>query len=224
MKRSEINQYIVNSIAFLDQMNFKLPPWAFWSPEEWKGKYDICGEIVDNMLGWDLTDFGSGDFHKQGLMLFTIRNGNFKKDKKPYAEKAMIVEEMQETPMHYHWSKMEDIINRGGGNLVIELYNSTPGSKFDTTPVNFKTDGVKRSVNAGGKVVLTPGESICLEQGVYHRFYGETGKGTVLVGEVSMVNDDASDNCFYEKVGRFPEIIEDEKPLHLLVGDYANFL
>lgn len=57
------------------------------------------------MLGWDLTDFGFGDFNKCGLILFTIRNGNFMKDKKPYAEKIMIVEELQETPMHFHWSR-----------------------------------------------------------------------------------------------------------------------
>jgi D-lyxose ketol-isomerase len=107
---------------------------------------------------------------------------------------------------------------------VIELYNSNSENGFVSSPVHLKTDGVNRSVEAGGKVVLTPGESICLEQGMYHKFYGETGKGKVLVGEVSMVNDDASDNCFYEKVGRFPQIVEDEQPLHLLVGDYANFL
>jgi D-lyxose ketol-isomerase len=145
-------------------------------------------------------------------------------DKKPYAEKIMIVEENQETPMHYHWSKMEDIICRGGGNLVIELYNSTPDNSFDTTPVTVKVDGVVRTVEPGGKVTLAPGESICLEQGIYHRFYGEEGKGTVLVGEVSAVNDDANDNCFREPVGRFPVIDEDEKPVHLLVSDYQNFL
>lgn len=100
MKRSEINHYIVNSIAFFNQMNFKLPPWAFWSPKEWKCKYETCSEVIDNMLGWDLTDFGSGDFLKRGLILFTLRNGNFNKDKKPYAEKAMIVEEMQEDPIY----------------------------------------------------------------------------------------------------------------------------
>jgi D-lyxose ketol-isomerase len=134
------------------------------------------------------------------------------------------VEENQETPMHYHWSKMEDIINRGGGNLVIELYNSTKDNELDSTPVKYKLDGIQGTVEAGGKVVLTPGESICLEQGMYHRFYGEPGKGTVLVGEVSAVNDDASDNCFYEPVGRFPIVDEDEQPLHLLGSDYQKFL
>ena len=42
----------------------------------------------------------------------------------------MIVEENQETPMHFHWSKMEDIINRGGGNLVIELFRSDRNEGF----------------------------------------------------------------------------------------------
>ena|SRR5690554_1431468 len=43
------------------------------------------------MLGWDITDFGSGEFYKRGLFLFTLRNGKYKVDKKPYAEKIMIV-------------------------------------------------------------------------------------------------------------------------------------
>jgi len=224
MKRSEINKLIISSIEFFDKMNFKLPPWAFRRPEEWKDQYSVCSEIVDNMLGWDLTDFGSGHFHQCGLILFTIRNGNYKKDLKPYAEKVMIVEELQETPMHFHWSKMEDIINRGGGNLVIELYNSDNEEQFSNKPVNVRTDGVLKIVEPGGRIVLTPGESICLEQGLYHRFYGEKGKGKVLVGEVSAVNDDTADNRFYKPVGRFPEIIEDENPIHLLASEYSKYL
>ncbi len=224
MKRSEINQLISESIAFFNSMQFKLPPWAYWSPAEWKGRYADCSEIVDNMLGWDLTDFGSGNFHKRGLILFTVRNGNLKTDKKPYAEKVMIVEELQETPMHFHWNKMEDIINRGGGNLIIELNNSKDNRTFSDKPVTLKTDGVLRTVKPGGTVKLTPGESICLEQGIFHRFYGEPGKGKVFVGEVSAVNDDTADNCFYENVGRFPDIIEDQEPIHLLASDYINYL
>jgi D-lyxose ketol-isomerase len=224
MKRSEINKLILDSVAFFDKMNFRLPPWAYWNPDEWKGKYDACSEIVDNMLGWDLTDFGSGDFKKRGLILFTLRNGNFRKDKKPYAEKIMIVEELQETPMHFHWSKMEDIINRGGGNLVIELYDSTADEKLSDQPFTVKTDGAVRYLHPGDKIILTPGESICLKQGIYHRFYGEAGRGKVLVGEVSAVNDDTSDNRFLETLGRFPAIVEDEHPVHLLVSDYAKYL
>ena len=224
MKRSEINNLILSSVRFFDKMNFRLPPWAYRKPEDWKGQYAFCSEIVDNMLGWDLTDFGFGNFHKCGLILFTIRNGNPGKDKKPYAEKIMIVEELQETPMHFHWNKMEDIINRGGGNLVIEIYNSDQNGGFNDKSVTVNIDGILREVKAGGTVVLTPGESICLVQGVYHRFFGEPAKGKVLVGEVSAVNDDTSDNRFYKPVGRFPQIIEDEIPVHLLASDYSTYL
>ena len=136
----------------------------------------------------------------------------------------MIVEELQETPMHFHWSKMEDIINRGGGNLIIELYQSDQDEKFSDQSFVVKTDGVIRNLKPGDKITLTPGESICLEQGIYHRFYGEPGKGKVFVGEVSAVNDDTCDNRFFQPVGRFPEIIEDEKPLHLLASDYSKYL
>jgi D-lyxose ketol-isomerase len=224
MKRSEINKLILESIDFFNQMNCMLPPWAFWKPEEWKGKYDSCAEITDNMLGWDLTDFGGGDFRRRGLILFTLRNGNLKKDKKPYAEKAMIVEENQETPMHFHWNKMEDIINRGGGNLVLELFASDEKEGLSNAEFDIRIDGVKHHLGPNARIVLKPGESICLEQGIYHRFYGESGKGKVYVGEVSAVNDDTSDNRFLDTVGRFPEIEEDEEPIHLLISDYKNFI
>ncbi len=124
MKRSEINQLIREALQFFEEMNFKLPPWGYWSPEDWKQNSENCKEIIHNQLGWDLTDFGSGKFRETGLLLFTIRNGNLERDQKPYAEKIMIVDENQLTPMHFHWSKMEDIINRGGGNLMIQLYPS----------------------------------------------------------------------------------------------------
>lgn len=224
MKRSEINAIMTEAKQFLDTMNFKLPPWAFWPPEKWKGQYGRCSEIIDNMLGWDITDFGHGDYLHRGLFLFTLRNGNIKKDKKPYAEKVLISEEEQETPFHFHWHKMEDIINRGGGNLVLEIYSADEHDHFSDTPTVVSIDGIKREVAPGEKVVLTPGESICLEQRVYHRFYGEKGKGTVLVGEVSMTNDDNTDNRFHEEMGRFPQVEEDEAPLHLLVSDYKNYM
>ncbi len=224
MKRSEINRILVDAKAFMDERKFFLPPWAYWSVADWQQNRESASEVIDNMLGWDITDFGSGDFYRRGLFLFTLRNGKLNVDKKPYSEKVMIVEENQETPQHFHWSKMEDIINRGGGNLVIEFYNATDDGAFAETPVTVKADGIVRIVSPGSQVILTPGESICMEQGVYHRFYGEAGKGKVLVGEVSMVNDDTSDNRFYEPVGRFPTIEEDEAPLHLLVSDYAKFI
>jgi len=85
-------------------------------------------------------------------------------------------------------------------------------------------DGFTRIVQPGGTVVLTPGESIFLEQGMYHRFYGEAGKGNVLVGEVSSVNDDNTDNRFHQPQARFPKIEEDEPPIHLLCTDYPDYI
>lgn len=222
MKRSEINQIEEQAGEFLRAHQFFLPPWAFWRPAEWRTTREDISEIQENMLGWDVTDFGSGDFYRRGLFLFTLRNGNPKRDKKPYAEKIMIVEQDQETPMHFHRIKMEDIINRGGGNLVIELYGSEADGSLSERPLAVSLDGIRRTVSAGTKVVLHPGESICLEPFMYHRFWAEGGRS--LVGEVSVINDDRTDNRFYEPVGRFPEIQEDTEPLYLLVNDYASWI
>ena len=224
MKRSEVNSIIRGLEKFFAEHKFMLPVWASWSPEDWKGKYDICYEIIDNKLGWDITDFGSGDFNRVGLSLFTIRNGNWDKKDKMYCEKIMVADEEQETPMHYHWAKTEDIINRGGGNLVMELYNATDDDELSPDPVIVSIDGVLTTGEAGKPLILKPGQSICLKSRLYHRFYGEKGKGKVLIGEVSLVNDDAKDNRFYEEIGRFPEIDEDVKPYRLLVNDYEKYL
>lgn len=223
MKRSEINEIIREGIRFFDEMKFKLPPFAFWSIDEWKSKNHEYDEIRENKLGWDITDFGSGDFYRQGLFLFTIRNGNPNdKNSKSYAEKIMIVRENQVTPYHFHWKKKEDIINRGGGNLMIKLYNSTEDGEFSNDPVRVYVDGRSYEVAAGTTIRLRPGESITLMTGQYHSFWGEPGSGMVLVGEVSECNDDATDNRFYEPVGRFPEIEEDEPPLYYLCNEYPD--
>jgi hypothetical protein len=203
-----------------------LPPFAYWSPETWRTKGEETREIVDNALGWDITDFGQGDFHKRGLFLFTIRNGNVANWKtlqgKLYAEKLLVVEVDQETPYHFHWKKMEDIINRGGGKLMIQLYNATPEGELDKKgDVHISMDGVVYTFKAGETVALNPGESITLVPYCYHRFWGAGSR--VLVGEVSLVNDDHSDNRFLEPIGRFPTIEEDEPPLHLLVNDYQHY-
>ena len=179
-----------------------------------------------HQLGWDITDFGSDRFDDVGLFLFTIRNGSLESLRtgrgKSYAEKIMVVRAGQVTPLHFHWGKTEDIINRGGGTLVLRLFNSTAAEGLDRErPVEVSLDGVRRVVPAGDLVRLGPGESITLETGLYHEFWGEDGK--VLVGEVSAVNDDAADNRFLDPVGRFPAVVEDEAPLHLLVGDVPRY-
>ena len=73
---------------------------------------------------------------------------------------------------------------------------------------------------AGSQVRLVPGESITIYPYLYHDFEVESGSGPVLLGEVSQCNDDNTDNRFYEKLGRFPAIEEDEAPYRLLCNEY----
>jgi D-lyxose ketol-isomerase len=222
VKRSEINRRIREAEEFFKACQFRLPLFAGWTPEQWRAAGSEADEIRERRLGWDLTDFGSNDFDRTGLLLVTIRNGDPADPRsKSYCEKVMIVGEKQVTPWHFHWQKTEDIINRGGGELVIDLARATEDeSGLSEADVEVVCDGVRRTVPARGRVVLSPGESITLTPYLYHTFKGEAGKGAVLVGEVSAVNDDAADNRFLEPIGRFPEIEEDEPPYRFLCNEY----
>lgn len=221
MKRSQINRIMERAKRFIGECGFHLPPFANWRPEDWRTKGPECDEIRRSRLGWDITDFGKGDFERFGLLLFTIRNGNPEgaaAGGKSYAEKVMIVEDGQVTPCHFHWTKQEDIINRGGADLVIQLWASDEAEEIVDGPVEVQVDGTTRRVDAGGIVRLEPGESITLDQRVYHKFWAEGGR--CLIGEVSSVNDDTSDNRFLDPLPRFSEIEEDEAPLHYLCNEY----
>jgi len=225
VKRSEINAILREADAFIQQHHFCLPPFAYWTGDDWRRKGPEVRGIVENHLGWDITDFGLGDYSRCGLFLFTLRNGNPQNLKemhgKLYAEKILIVDVDQVTPLHFHWSKTEDIINRGGGKLVMQLYNATHDERLADTEVVVSVDGVERTLAAGGLVALDPGESITLMDHFYHKFWAAEGR--VLAAEVSLVNDDARDNRFYEPIGRFPAIEEDEPPLYLLCTDYPRY-
>ena len=223
MKRSEINKALKEMEAMIQECRFALPPFCGFTPEEWQEKGHEYDEVRDNMLGWDITDYGLGKFDQVGFSLITLRNGNPKKPdvyKKPYAEKLLYIKDGQSSPMHFHWYKMEDIINRGGGNVLIRVYNSTPEGGFADTDVTVHCDGREYTVKAGTQIRLTPGESITVYQNMYHDFEVESGSGAVLLGEVSMCNDDENDNRFYETMGRFPAIEEDEAPYRLLCNEY----
>ena len=224
MKRSEINKALKEMEEMINKYKFALPPFCHFTPEEWQSKGAEYDEARDNMLGWDITDYGRGDFDKMGFSLITIRNGNLAmsdKYTKTYAEKLLYLKENQYSPMHFHFLKMEDIINRGGGNILIRVYNSTPDEGLDkVTDVEVSMDGRKFSVPAGTQVKLTPGESIAIQAYMYHDFTVEPGTGPVLLGEVSECNDDNTDNRFLEEMGRFPAIEEDEPPYRLLCNEY----
>jgi len=223
MKRSEINAAIQRMLDFAQSLRFQLPPFAHWSPDAWLTRGHEYDDIRKARLGWDITDFGKGNFSACGLTLFTVRNGRHGDSAtKPYCEKIMLVLEDQLTPMHFHWKKTEDIINRGGGNLICKVCRASRDEQLADEPVTVSIDGRTCTVPGGHEFTLTPGESITLCPYQYHAFWGEKGKGPVLVGEVSTVNDDAADNRFLEKLPRFPGIEEDAAPLRLLCTEYPD--
>jgi len=226
MKRSEINDIIRAGDAFIRSFGFILPPFAYWSPQTMLDRRAEIDGIVDARLGWDITDYGQGRFDTLGLFLFTVRNGSEADLRRGggmcYAEKIMISRQGQVSPMHRHIVKAEDIINRGGAPLALRLYESDAEGHVDYgAEVTVATDGVVRRQGPGEVLVLDPGESVTLMPGNWHEFWGEGGD--VLIGEVSTVNNDLTDNIFTEPIGRFAEIEEDEDPLHLLVSDYPRW-
>ena len=206
---------------------FTLPPWAYWSPEEFVARKADAANVISARNGWDITDYGAGNYEEMGLFLFTLRNGRLADLQRGggmcYAEKLLISKQDQLSPMHTHVIKAEDIINRGGATLVVELYGSDAEGHFDETAGGTVfCDGIERQYAPGEKLKFAPGESVTLMPGDWHAFWGEGGD--VLIGEVSTVNDDETDNVFREPIGRFAEIEEDVAPTHLLVSDYDKWL
>ena len=224
MKRSEINKALKELEAMCQKHCCYLPPFCHFTPEEWAEKGHEYDEVRECRLGWDITDYGMGNFDKVGFSLITIRNGNrtlADQYPKAYAEKLLYLKEGQYASNHFHWYKTEDIINRGGGNVLIRVYNSNPDESVDrNSDVTVYTDGRKYTVPAGTQIRLTPGESIYIPQYLYHDFEVEAGSGAVLLGEVSQCNDDENDNRFDPPMGRFPTIEEDEPPYRLLCNEY----
>ena len=196
MKRSEINAIMDEAGAFMAQYGFVLPPFARWSPEDFAAQKPHARAVIEGRLGWDITDYGQGRFAEMGLFLFTLRNGRLADLQGGggmcYAEKLLISKANQLSPMHRHYLKAEDIINRGGATLAIELYGSAPDGSFDDAAGGrVMCDGISRDFAPGEVLRLAPGESVTLMPGDWHAFWGEGGD--VLIGEVSTVNDDETD-------------------------------
>lgn len=226
MKRSRVNQILREGEVFIRSFGYVLPPFANWTPDEMQARRP--SGVVDARLGWDITDYGQGRFDELGLFLVTVRNGRAEDLSKGtggmvYAEKIMISRQNQLSPMHTHVVKAEDIINRGGTTLALELIMSGPDGQPDrSAEIVVPCDGVERRLPAGELLKLAPGESVTLFPGVWHAFWGEGGD--VLIGEVSTVNDDVTDNIFLDPIGRFSTIEEDEAAYRLLVSDYEKYL
>ena len=220
MKRSELNKIMREAVDFINEMNFKLPPFAFWSPEEWTAKGHEYDEIRDNMLGWDITDFGFGDYTKIGLLMFTVRNGNFtdKKYVKPYAEKLLIVEEGQVTEIIVMLLGINDLLTtapdlwwrRPGANPNIvmqkieesfrDMLNKCKDKKVyicSLLPQNiappYDKDGFKRLILKTNKIL----KDICKEYGAeYVDYYSVLQKDDLLPDELSHDGIHPNGKCY----------------------------
>jgi len=226
VKRSEINNCIQTAINLLRSYNIFLPQFAYWTPKEWEQAGESCKMIWENCLGWDVTDFGSGDFDRTGAVLFTLRNGNKKNlpEGIPYAEKIIILKPGQSIPLHFHVSKTEDIINRIGEVLCVELFKANDDDTVDrASPIEVYCDGQRREIKAGEVIELFAGESITITPRTYHRLYADVNGGMLICGEVSSVSDDDNDNVFAEPVKRYTTIEEDEPALFLLCNEAKIF-
>jgi len=232
LTRSTINRSIRDALHVASHFGFALPPYATWTPAQWNEAGAENDEIRDCMLGWDVTDFGSGNFEEIGRVLFTLRNGrsNDPRYPKPYGEKLLIDPESQRAPAHFHRNKREDIICRHGGNILIQLTKATPSGDWSQERFPIQVNACTRELGPKEIVRLTPGESLTIPPGTIHQFWAEEGTGWELRGlryslssEISSVCDDWNDNAFFAPWAvRFPEILENEQPAHHLCHEYPR--
>ena len=226
MKRSEINRALTWAKELLQKNNVHLPRYAHWDMDKWAENKDQLDTIQRVMLGWDITDFGTGNFDEIGAVLYTVRNGDMSDASVgvPYCEKYILMKEGQRLPKHYHVYKTEDIINRAGGVLAVRLWNTDAQGNQLETDVKVYMDGIEQTFAAGEEILVYPGDSISLTPHMAHIFGPKAGYGELIVGEVSKVNDDNTDNYFLESTSRFAEIEEDEAILHPLCNEYAKLI
>ena len=227
MKRSEINSYVRWAEKFLADNNIRLPELAYWTPEELVSKKDKLSVVRRLELGWDITDFGSGDFARTGAVLYTVRNGLVDEPEVgvPYCEKYILMREGQFLPKHYHVFKSEDIINRAGGDISVWLWNVDPGTGSVTDgDVTVMMDGIPHVFSPGEEIVVKKGCSVTLAPYIAHVFGPKAGSGDGVIGEVSKVNDDHTDNYFIDSVARFADVDEDERPYRVLCNEYGKVL
>lgn len=226
MKRSEIEAAVRQAREKIAGQGLFLPDFADWTLDEWRARAAEAETIIRTMRGWDVTTFGHDRFDEMGAVLFTIRNGLPDGSMGcPYAEKLILMREGQILPNHFHKTKTEDIINRGGGVLIIQVWNSFADGTVDRTgDVRILTDGIERTVPAGTKAEITHGNSMTVYPGLYHQFMVKPGTSDVIAGEVSSVNDDRTDNYFEVDRSRFIPVEEDAEITVPLCNEYEKLL
>lgn len=226
MKRSFVESRIDAMTTLCERHGLKLPPFAQWSEDDYRADPAAARRIAQGGLGWNVVEFRPGAFAREGLGVFTLRMGDWRQlangRGRLYAEKALMAEDGQRAPHHYHIVKTEDIVNRGGARFVVELFKVDRAGAPLKERFRVLKDVRTLELNAGDRVALEPGESLTLEPFVAHAFWAEGG--AVLAGEVSLVNDDASDNYFLPALPAAAPIEEDVAKRRLTVRDYERLI
>jgi D-lyxose ketol-isomerase len=224
MKRSFIDARIDAMLAMCDRHGVTLPPFAAWAPADYRANAAAANFIAERGLGWNVAEFASGNFATEGLTLFTLRMGDWRdletKRGRLYAEKAILCEDGQRAPHHYHVVKTEDIVNRGGARFVVELVKVDAAGAPTRERFRALKDVHVLDLGPGDRVRLEPGESLTLDPHVAHAFWAEGG--AALAGEVSLANDDSSDNYFLKPIAAPAPIDEDSVARHVTVRDYGR--
>ena len=223
MKRSQINAAIEHAQAVLQKHDIRLPEYAYWTPDQWHKAGPECRRVMLNALGWAVTDFGQGDFDRIGITMFDVRNGTrtHPDEGTPYGEKVFVLKPGQRLPFHFHWNKTEDIINRAGGRLMIQVYNANDDETMDEKSSGVvHCDGIAKSFEAGQIFAIPQGGSLTITPRLYHRFWADEAAGVLVGGEISTISVPKTDNRFGENARRFVPIDEDVPPTFLMNIDY----
>ena len=225
MRRSFVDRRIEAMLEACDRHRVKLPPFALWGAAQYRARPDCAKRIRQAGLGWNVVEFRPGAFEAEGLSLFTVRMGDWRGlaagAGRLYAEKVLLAQHGQRTPHHFHVVKTEDIVNRGGARFIVELFKVDPTGVRRDERFQALKDVETLDLAPGARVSLEPGESLTLEPFIAHSFWAEGG--AVLAGEVSLANDDATDNYFLPPLAPFPPIEEDAPMRYVTVRDQALF-
>ncbi len=222
MDRSFVDARIDEMQALCDRHGVALPAFARWEKADFVANAECASFIAARGLGWNVVEFRPGAFATDGLTLFTLRMGDWRdletKRGRLYAEKAIMSLDGQKAPHHYHVVKTEDIVNRGGARFVVELFRVNAQGEPTKDRFRVLKDVGVLDLGPGDQVRLEPGESLTLEPYVAHAFWAEGG--TALAGEVSLANDDRTDNYFVSPLGVPDSILEDAPARRVTVRDY----
>ncbi len=224
MKRSFVDASIDKMREMCARHGVRLPPFALWGDDDYRADPTAARRILEDGLGWNVVEFKPGEFARQGLSLFTLRMGDWRQlaqgRGRLYAEKALLAEDGQRTPHHYHIVKTEDIVNRGGARFVVELFKVDRAGAPLKEKFRALKDVKMLDLEPGAKVVLEPGESLTLDPFVAHAFWAEGG--ATLAGEVSLSNDDRADNLFLPPLAAPAPIEEDAPRKYVTVRDHER--